>query len=110
MHNKIYSMLGLANKAGKLLKGSDTCERALKTGKVNLVVLSTDASEGTAKKFKDMCSYRDIEIRFFGDRYRLGKITGKEERVVVAVCDKGFAGTIIDLIDQSLINGGETNG
>ena len=110
MINKIYSMLGLAKKAGKLLTGSDVCERAIKSGKVTLVILSSDCAEGTAKKFKDMCSFRNVTYRILGDRYDLGKILGKDERVVVALCDKGFSDVILRMIDDSLLIGGEKNG
>ena len=58
MVERIYSFLGLATKAGKLISGEETCERALKLGKVFLVIVSDDASDNTKKKFNDMCKYR----------------------------------------------------
>ncbi len=99
--NKVYSMLGLAKKAGKLLGGSDVCERALKSGKITLLILSGDASEGTKKKFRDMCSYRSIPMRVFGDRNSLGRHTGCSERVVIGLCDRGFTEAILKLIDEA---------
>lgn len=68
MVDRIYSFLGLATKAGKELSGEETCERALKSGKVYLVIVSADASDNTKKKFNDMCSYRSVQIRFFGSK------------------------------------------
>ena len=65
MTNKVYSFLGLATKAGKLISGEDTCERAVKSGKVGLLIVAEDAYEITKKKFNDICSYRVIEIRYF---------------------------------------------
>jgi len=111
MTNKIYSMLGLAMKAGKLITGSDVCERMIKSGKTVLVILASDCSEGTCKKFKDMCTYRNIPIRIFGDKQSLGKYTGKNERVVLALSDKGFSEVIGKMIDEiSSLSGGEMNG
>ena len=111
MTDKVYSMLGLAMKAGKIVSGSDICERAIKSGKVFLVIISGDSSEGTSKKFKDMCIYRQIPYRILGDRYSLGNCTGKEERVVLALSDKGLSDVILRMIDEkSLLNGGELNG
>jgi ribosomal protein L7Ae-like RNA K-turn-binding protein len=107
MSNKIFSMLGLAKKAGKLLSGSDVCEHTIKSGKAALVIISSDSSDGTNKKFHDMCSYRRIPCRVFGDRYSLGKCTGKDERVVAVLIDKGFSDVILKMIDESLLNGGE---
>lgn len=109
MTSKIYSMLGLATKAGKLVSGSDVCERALKSGKVTMVILSEDASEATKKSFRDMCEYRKIPYRIFGDRYNLGKHAGKDERAVLGICDTGFTEQVLRMID-SLIIGGENDG
>lgn len=99
MVDRIYSFLGLATKAGKEVSGEETCERALKAEKVCLVIVSADASENTRKKFKDMCSYRNVPIRFFGQRDMLGRFSGKEARTVVAVTDPGFAGRLQEMID-----------
>ena len=100
MVDRIYSFLGLATKAGKEISGEETCERALKSGKVYLVIVSADASDNTKKKFRDMCSYRSVPIRFFGTKDMLGKFSGKSTRTVVAVTDKGFAGRLQEMIDS----------
>ena len=106
MVERIYSFLGLATKAGKLLSGDETCERALKAGKAYLVIVSEDASDNTKKKFKDMCSYRNIEIRYFGEKELLGRYTGKKIRSVIAVAERGFAGHLKDMIDNCGIEHG----
>ena len=110
MTNKIYSMLGMAKKAGKLLTGSDVCEKALKSGRISLIIISGDSSEGTAKKFRDMCSFRNIPYRIFGNRNTLGKSTGKDEIVIIGLQDKGFSNIILTMIDDTLIIGGKNNG
>ncbi len=98
MNERIYSFLGLATKAGKLISGEETTERALKSGKVYLVIVAEDASDNTKKKFRDMCSYREIEIQYFGKKELLGKFTGKKIRSVVAIIDRGFAGNLTEMI------------
>jgi ribosomal protein L7Ae-like RNA K-turn-binding protein len=106
MADRIYSFMGLAAKAGKLLSGDETCERALKTGKVYLVVVSEDASDNTRKKFKDMCSYRNINYRIFGEKELIGRFTGKGERSVIAIKDINFAGHLVKMIDDRGIEHG----
>ena len=106
MEDRIYSFLGLATKAGKEVSGEETCERALKSGKVYLVIVSADASDNTKKKFRDMCSYRSVAIRFFGRKDMLGKFSGKSTRTVVALTDKGFAGRLQEMIDDCGIEHG----
>jgi ribosomal protein L7Ae-like RNA K-turn-binding protein len=101
MVERIYSFLGLAAKAGRLITGEEACERALKLGKVYLVIVSADASDNTKKKFNDKCKYRSIAIRYFGQKELLGKRTGKAIRSVVAITDKGFSGRLQEMIDSS---------
>ncbi|NLV36664.1 MAG: 50S ribosomal protein L7ae [Clostridiaceae bacterium] len=98
MVERIYSFLGLATKAGKLLSGEETCERKLKAGKVYLVIVAEDASENTKKKFKNMCDYRKVDIRYFGTKEMLGRFTGKGIRSVIAIADRGFAGRLKEMI------------
>lgn len=98
MVERIYSFLGLATKAGKLLSGEDTCERMLKLGKVYLVIVAEDASDNTRKKFENMCDYRKVDIMYFGKKEMLGKFTGKKTRSVIAITDRGFAGRLKEMI------------
>lgn len=100
MVDRIYSFLGIATKAGKVVSGEETCERSLKSGKVFLVIISVDASDNTKKKFSDMCKYRSIDIRYFGEKKLLGRYIGKDIRSVAAVTGKGFAGRLKELIDS----------
>jgi ribosomal protein L7Ae-like RNA K-turn-binding protein len=101
MLNKIYSFLGLAKKAGKLIAGEEACERALKSEKVHLIIVSSDASDNTKKKFTDKSKYRDVEIRFFGEKELIGRYVGKEIRSVVAILEVGFANRLMEMIDGS---------
>jgi ribosomal protein L7Ae-like RNA K-turn-binding protein len=107
MEDKIYSFLGLAAKAGKVISGEGASELAVKSNKAKFVIVAEDASENTAKRFIDMCGYRNLNLRRFGRKEMLGKRIGKEIRAVVAITDKGFADRLIELIDG---NGKENGG
>lgn len=100
MSNKIYSFLGLAIRARKVVSGEMVCEKAAKSQKVYLMIVSDDSSENTKKKFRDICKYRNLDIRFFGEKAIIGKYLGKELRAVVAITDKGFAEHLKELIDN----------
>lgn len=106
MVERIYSFLGLATKAGKIISGEGSCEKAIKSGRIYLVVVTEDASDNTKKKFNNMCSYRNIEIRCFGEKDKLGRCIGKKIRSVIAVADNGFAEHIRELIDNRGIEHG----
>ncbi len=99
MANKIYSMIGLAAKAGSVVSGEFSTEKAIKNKKACLVILASDASENTRKHFSDMCAYRDIPIRVYGGKQELGKAIGKDLRGSLAVTNLGLADSIRKLID-----------
>ncbi len=106
MAERIYSFLGLATKAGKLISGEETCERMLKSGKICLVIVAEDASDNTKRKFKNMCDYRKVDIEYFGSKEMLGRFTGKKIRSVIAITDRGFAGHLKEMIFRGIELGG----
>lgn len=98
--DKTVQMLGLATKAGKLLSGEELVIKAVQTGHASLVILSSDASENTRKKVQDKCKSYNVDLVVYGDRDTLGHAIGKEQRVVLAITDPGFANKIKELIRQ----------
>lgn len=92
--NKMFGLLGLAAKAGKLVSGEFSVEKAIKEKKAYLVILAADASENTQKHFSDMCRYRRVPLVVFGTKEELGRCIGKRFRANVAVLDEGFAKSI----------------
>ncbi len=100
MINKVYSMLGLAEKAGCMVSGEFSTEKAVKGGKAHLVILASDASGNTRKHFSDMCAYRNIRLCIYGDKEKLGHAVGKGMRSSLAVTDRGLADSIRKRIEE----------
>jgi len=96
--NKALGMLGLAQKAGRLVFGEDGIRKAIKSGKAALVIIAEDASDNTKKRFTDSCAFYKSELILWGTKDELGKATGKNERAAVAVCDENFARAILEKI------------
>ena len=93
--DKVMSLIGLANKAGKVTTGEFSVERAIRSGHACLVVTARDASENTKKRFADKCTYYQVPLLTYSVKADLGRITGHEERASLAVTDPGFAKAII---------------
>ena len=53
MNDKVISLLGLAERAGKIASGEFAAEKAVKIGKARLIIVAEDASDNTKKKFSD---------------------------------------------------------
>ena len=99
--NKWMSLLGLANRAQKVISGEDLVLKEMKNGQVKLVLLSEDASKNTKRKMINKCTYYHIPFKYVNNRYMLGKAIGKEARVVVALTEAGFAKKLASLLDES---------
>lgn len=90
-HDKVLSLIGLATKAGRCASGEAMTESETKSGRAKLVIVASDASENTKKKFRDMCKFYQVPICFYGDKDTLGHAMGKEFRASLAILDEGFA-------------------
>lgn len=89
--NKVFSRLGLATRAGKLISGEEVVLKAIRSGEAKLVLLAGDASDNTTKKISDKCNSYQVPLLVGFTRFELGSAVGKPERVLFAVTDRGFA-------------------
>ena len=89
-------MLGFAMRAGKVVIGTNQVIAALQArgaGAVQLVLISSDASDGTTKKLTFKCEfYKKTVKRLDIDSSELGRLLGKlYAPAVVAIVDDRFA-------------------
>jgi ribosomal protein L7Ae-like RNA K-turn-binding protein len=99
--DRILSLLGLSARSRNLVSGEFSTEKAVKAGKAELVIVSSDASDNTKKLFSDKCRFYGIPFYLYGTKAELGRAIGKEIRSSVAVMDKGLAETIIKRLENS---------
>jgi ribosomal protein L7Ae-like RNA K-turn-binding protein len=99
MKNQWMSLLGLANRARKIISGEELTVKEIRNGRAKLVLLSEDASLNTQKKITDKCNSYRVPYKMVDNRYELGQAIGKEARVVVALLDDGFAKKLLTLLD-----------
>lgn len=96
---KLISLLGLAQKAGKLASGDFAVERAIKSGKAKILLIAADASEGTKKGYRDTASYNDIACYEVLTKAALGSAIGKPQRAALVFLDDGFSMSAKKLLD-----------
>ena len=84
-----------------LSTGEETAERLLQKEEAQLLIIASDASENTKKKFVNKCFFYQKPVRVFGERAVLSKCVGKSNRTVYVVTDSGFAARLQSLIDES---------
>lgn len=100
--DRVLSMLGIAAKAGRVVSGEFATENAVKAKKAYLVVTAADASENTAKKFRDMTDYYEVPLRVYGVKETLGGCIGKDYRSSLAVTDETLAAAVMKKLDNMM--------
>jgi len=93
--DKVLQLLSLAQRAGKVASGEFKTEESVKSYKAALVVVASDASDNTKKKFTNMCEFYEVPIIIYSDKNELGHFIGKEFRASLAVTDEGLATKIL---------------
>jgi ribosomal protein L7Ae-like RNA K-turn-binding protein len=100
MPNEIASLLGLCRRAGQVIAGEFAVEKAIKAGKAAVLLLSSDASERTRKRFAGFAERAHIPWFQIAARDELGWAIGQPPRVTVAVQPGSLATNLIGRLKQ----------
>ena len=95
---KLLGLLGLAQRAGKIISGEELVIKAIQQKKAYLVFVASDASSNLIKKISDKSNYYKIAKSTAYTSLELSIALGKA-RKTVAVCDAGFAKKMRTLMD-----------
>ena len=90
-------MLGLCARAGKLAYGADAVEDAVRKGRASVAVMDKAAGPNTRKALKNACESHAARLL---EAANVGRATGKDSRMAVAVLDAGMAARVAELFDQ----------
>ena len=85
--NNFLSLLGLASRARKIVTG-ETLIKKIRTNAIYLVIIASDASDNTKKKFIDKCTSYNVDYIVTSSREEL---SSKNNRVALGIQDAGFA-------------------
>lgn len=97
---KFYSLLGLAKKAGKVAAGEDIAESTVRQKNAFLLILATDASANTKKKFHNAAAHHEVPIIEVGLKTELGRAIGVEFRAILAITEPGFAKKLLEIFEN----------
>ena len=79
-------MISLAARAGNVVSGEFATEKAIQKMKARLVIVSTDASDNTVKKFTDKCDFYKIPIYIYGTKESLAHAMGRFNFTAFRAC------------------------
>ena len=103
-NNRIFSALGLAQKAGQIASGEFSAEQAVKSGRAFLLIVAEDASDNTKKKMTNLAAFYEGPFYCYGSKEELGRCIGEEYRAMAAVLNQGFAKSIQKQLDNTMNN------
>ena len=97
---RVLGMLGLAMRAGKVVIGTEQTIISLQKGKVKMVLVSGNASDGTKKKISSKCEFYKTRLEELPiDTDELGRLLGKTYTpAIVGITDENFTNAIIKII------------
>lgn len=97
--NKIYGLLGISMKAGKIVFGTDSTMDMISRRRVKLVIIAEDSSDRTIRHFKEKCDEYNIPYYIFGNKDEISKAIGKENKAVIGIKNKNLADAIKKILD-----------
>lgn len=95
--DRLRGLLGLSQRAGRLVTGMDTTLSVIRSGKSCLVLVDESAAENTVKKLTDACIYYHAPLVKLPQGL-LESATGRDGRMMGALTDKGFADKVKGLM------------
>ena len=87
---KLSNLLGLAQRAGRVISGEELVVKAIQTGQAQLIFLAKAAGSNLTKKVTDKSNYYNIEVSTVFSALELSIAIGRK-RKVLAIVDTGFS-------------------
>lgn len=96
---KIYGLIGLARRAGKVSFGTESSKEEIKKGKAKLVLIAEDCSKKTQKNMEELAKMYQVPVRIVGTIEDLSQSIGQENKVIIVIKEENFAKEILKRID-----------
>ncbi len=100
LEERIGAYLALANKAGKVVSGSDTVVDAFKRRTPGVLFIAADISAESRERFAFLAERAGVPLVELFTKERLGGLLGKEMRGVAAIEQGGFITTIMTELEK----------
>lgn len=98
--NKFFNFLGLAKRSRNVIEGYSKCNEEKRKKRFFLVIISTDASDSSKRKFKNYCEINNIPYIEDFLKEELGEAIGRPEIKILALTDKNMANKLLTLYEE----------
>jgi len=86
----VLNFIGLMNRAGALITGTDLVLNGVRSGKVKMVLIDSLVSENTFKKVTDKCKFYNVPYIKADSSVDLGLAIGNSSRKIIGITDQKF--------------------
>ncbi len=97
--DKIYTLLGFAQKAGKVRTGEEVIAGAIGKKSAALLLVAHDSPDDIKRKMAALGKARIIPVYLWADKATIGIAIGKSPRNAVLVMDRQMAVEMLNHID-----------
>jgi ribosomal protein L7Ae-like RNA K-turn-binding protein len=94
--NRLYGMLGLCARAGKLVSGESAAEKLIRAGACKVAFIDQGASKNAQKAIGNAVRTYQVPLIVLPEG-ELGRAIGKPGRMAAAIADESFARSILKI-------------
>jgi Ribosomal protein HS6-type (S12/L30/L7a) len=98
MVKKVYNLIGIAQRAGKVSSGINAACTSIEKSQACVLLMSEDIAENSRELLLKSCAKYKIPWITLGNRYDIGDSIGKEYRVALTINDAGLADAVLQAI------------
>ena len=100
MTKDTLNFIGLMNRAGALITGTDLVLNGVRSGKVKMVLIDDSTSDNTFKKITDKCKFYSVSYIKVTTGIDLGLAIGNSNRKVIGITDLNFVKALKEKLDK----------
>ena len=100
MNKNTLNFIGLMNRAGALITGTDLVLNGVRSGKVKMVLIDDSVSDNTLKKITDKCKFYNVSYIKIATGIDLGLAIGNSNRKVIGIADPNFVRALKEKLDK----------
>ena len=100
MTKEVLNFIGLMNRAGALVTGTDLVLNGVRSGKVKMVLIDATVSDNTFKKITDKCKFYNVSYIKATSDIDLGMTIGNSNRKIIGITDQKFVKALKEKLNK----------
>ena len=102
MNKRSLNYLGIAKRSGNLICGTDMVVKSLPAGKIQIILLASDASSNTKDKIIRKAYYYQIQVYDKFSSLELSQAVGASHLMVIGLTDEGLKQAFLKEVEREV--------